>query len=249
MKNKILKKKTIKISFVILSIFLTMISCSNDDTFYYGTIDGRVERALNGEGIASQSVIVMTEKIRGSGIFSSKIMIDSIQVVTDVNGSFSASLVFDEDAFITVIYNGDDNYFGNGIESYFIDEPLIIKADKFIKFKIFVNNTSPFDENDYIHVDFFTRTSNAFRTGIENFGIDNTYHPEEPLPGGGFIGAHEEASWTGTNVNSIVYYSVSETARDFKIRWYKKKNNIRTNGFTNDIPYNINQINSFSFNY
>lgn len=238
-----------KLLYFILPIFLIITNCSSDDV-NYATIDGKVQRAINGNGIADQSVIVMTRKSTGSGLFSTIRELDRKEVVTDINGNFSVALVNDVDAFVTISYLGDEDYFGSGIfRDYSIDEPVIIEVDKFIKFKIFVNNTNPFDENDFIKIDFFAGLSNVVRTGIENFGVENTYHPEEPLPGGGSIGPWEEASWTGTDVNSMVYYSVRETAEDFKIRWYMTKNGIETDGFTNDIPYNIEELNSYSFEY
>lgn len=238
-----------KILYIILPILLIISSCSSDDVDY-ATIDGKVQRALNGNGIANQTIIVMTRKSTGSGLFSTTKELDQKEVITDENGDFSIALINEAGAFVTIVYQGDDDYFGTGIyRDYSIDEPVIIEIDKFIKFKIFVNNTNPLDEDDFIKIDFFAGLSNVVRTGIENFGVENTHHPEEPLPGGGSIGPWEEASWTGTDVNSIVYYSVRETAEYFKIRWYMKKNGIDTEGFTDNIPYNINEVNPFSFEY
>ena len=237
------------ISLLLMFSFLAS-SCSVDDAEYI-TINGKVERSINQDGIENQLVKVMTRKTFGSGWFSYTRVLDSTVVRTDVNGLFSVNLLNDLNAYATVVYHGDDDYLGSGIfRNYPIDEPIIIKTDKFIKFKIFVNNTNPFDENDFIKIDFFAPpSSNVKRTNIENFGIENTHYPAEPLPGGGSIGPYEEASWTGTNVNSIVYYSAPESAQSFKIRWYKNKNGFQTDGFTDDIPYNINLVNSFSFEY
>ncbi|ARV10210.1 hypothetical protein BTO05_11385 [Winogradskyella sp. PC-19] len=77
----------------------------------------------------------------------------------------------------------------------------------------------------------------------------NNHYPADPLPGGGSIGPYDDTSCTGINVNSIVYYSVPESAQSFKVRWYKNKNGIQTDGFTNEIPFNIDIVNSFSFEY
>lgn len=234
-----------KLPHILLPLFLILMGCSSDDDVAYATINGRVERAINGNGVADQSVIVMTRKHTGSGLFSSIKILDRKDVVTDENGNFSVALESDVNAFVTIVHSGDENYSGSPIfRDYPIDEPVIIKTDKFIKFKIFVDNINPVDENDFIKIDFFAGLSNVKRTKIENFGVENTYHPAE-----GNFGAWEETSWTGTNVHSIVYYSVPETATDFKIGWYKRQNDIWTDGFTNDIPYNINQINSYSFEY
>jgi len=238
-----------KISYLLFPIFLILISCSSDDADY-ATINGRVVRAINGNGIPDQSVIVMTRKHTGSGMLSSIKELDRTEVTTDENGDFSVALITEADAFVTVVNQGNDDYSGNAsYVDYPIGAPVIIEVDKFIKFKIFVKNINPIDENDFINIDFFAGLLSVKRTNIENFGVDNTYHPEEQLPGGGSIGAWEETSWTGTNVNSIVYYSVPETAEHFKIRWFMKKNGVESDGFTNDIPYNINQLNPFSFEY
>ena len=222
-----------------------LIGCSDDVD--YVIVNGRVERAVNGDGIADQSVIVMTRVSKGSGFFSYTKELDRKEVVTDPNGDFSVALVNDVDAFVTIIYQGDEDYSGSGIlRDYPINEPVIIKADKFIKFKIFVKNTNPYDENDFIKIDFFAGITQARRTNIENFGIENTHHPADTVYN---TGAWEEASWTGIDVNSIVYYSVPESADRFKIRWYKKKNGIETDGFTDNIPYKIDQVNPYYFEY
>ena len=118
-----------------------------------------------------------------------------------------------------------------------------------LKFKIFVNNTNPFNANDYIYIDFASGNKQSFRTKIENFGIENKKYPAENLPGGGTIGAFEEASWRGVNVNSIVYYNVPENADTHKVYWLKLKNGIETSGVTLEIPHQENQINEFNFDY
>ena len=240
-KNKFKTILTLAVSLLLLST-----SCEKEE-LDYAIINGKVQRYVNGNGIANQSVIVMTKKVNGSSIFSSITDLDRKEVVTDINGNFSISLLSDVDAFISVLYRGNEDYFGSGIaRTYSIDEPLIIEVDKFIKFKIFVKNNNPFDENDFIKIDFFAGLSNEVRTGIENFGIENTY---QPFPSDGLNSAWDEALWTGIDVNSIVYYSVRETATCFKVRWLMKKNNIETNGLTVDIPFDINQVSPFTFNY
>src|SRR5690554_1737340 len=163
-----------KILYIILPILLMISSCSSDDVDY-ATIDGKVQRAINGNGIANQTVIVMTRKSTGSGLFSTTKELDRKEVITDENGNFSIALINEAGAFVTIVYQGDDDYFGTGIyRDYSIDEPVIIEIDKFIKFKIFVNNTNPFDENDFIKIDFFAGLSNVVRTGIENFGVERS---------------------------------------------------------------------------
>ncbi len=239
-----------KITYLILPFFLILFGCSSDNVIDHITLYGKVERAINGDGIPDHLVTVRTRKSHGSGLLGTTEELDSKEVVTDVSGNFSVSLVNEDGAFVTITHIGGENYSSSSTyRDYSIDEPILIKVDKLIKFKISVNNTNPINENDYIKIDFFSGLHQAKRTEIENFGIDNTYHPEEPLPGGGSLGAWEETSWTGIDVNSIVYYSVPETADHFKIRWYMTKNGIETDGFTNDIPYDIEEINSYSFEY
>lgn len=234
-----------KISYVIAAILFVFTSCSIDDDTY-STIEGKLERTINGEGIPNQTITVMTRRLRGTGLLSSNIELDSRDVVTDQNGNFSLSLLSESDAFVTIVYQGDDDYYGGGsFRDYPMNEPVIVKTDKLVKFKIYVNNTNPVDENDFVKVEFFAGIPSVRRTGIENFGNDNTSYPLDTSSSG----VYEETSWTGTDVNSIIYYSVKETAEDFKIQWNIIKDGVETNGFTDNIPYEINQINPFSFDY
>ena len=51
------------------------------------------------------------------------------------------------------------------------------------------------------------------------------------------------------NVNSVIFYSVSEDSQIFKLYWEKKKNGIVEKGVTNEIQNNINIVNEYDFNY
>ena len=201
----------------------------------FAVIEGRVQRAIDETGIANQSVTLITLKDIGSGLLSNREYFEQKTVTTDEDGNFSALMRSEAGAFVSASYSGDEDYYGSGIlRDFSIDEPIIINTDKYIKFKISVTNTDPFDENDFIEIDLYVPGHNVIRTGIENIGVDNT---------------SEETSWTGTNVNSMVYYSVREIADEFKIRWRMVKNGIETTGYTDEIPYDVDQINSFSFDY
>lgn len=207
----------------------------NIDDEDFAVIEGRVQRAIDETGIANQSVTLTTLKDTGSGLLSNREYFEQKTVTTDEDGNFSALMRSEAGAFVSASYSGDEDFYGSGIlRDYSIDEPIIINTDKYIKFKISVTNTDPFDENDFIEIDLYVPGHNVIRTGIENIGVDNT---------------SEETSWTGTNVNSIVSYSVREIADEFKIRWRMVKNGIETTGYTDEIPYDVDQINSFSFDY
>ena len=233
-----------------LIVILAIVSSCSPEEFDYIPINGKILRAVNGEGIANQTLNIMTRKSTGQGLFSSTKIIDSTYIVTDANGNFSSSLIYENDAFVTIVHSGDEDYLGSGIyKNYSINDPIIIEVDKFIKFKINVKNMDPLDENDFIKIDFFAGLANVRRTKIENFGIENTHNPVEMLPGGGSIGPWEEASWNGMNVNSNIYYSVPESADIFKLYWYKRKGGIESEGFTDNIPFTINQTNTFLFAY
>ena len=208
----------------------------NIDDEDFAVIEGRVQRAIDETGIANQSVTLMTTKhIGGSGFLTITKDLELKTVTTDEDGNFSTLMRSEDGAIVSAVYSGDEDYYGSGhFEDYSIDEPIIINAYKYIKFKISVTNTDPFDEYDFIDIDLYVPGNNGIRTGIENIGVDNT---------------SEETSWTGTNVNSIVSYSVREIADEFKIRWRMVKNGIETTGYTDEIPYDVDQINSFSFDY
>lgn len=151
--------------------------------------------------------------------------------------------------FVQVYKEMDDNYSTFELKNFNPTDNIILKVNKFLKFKIFVNNMNPFNENDYIYIDFASGNKQSFRTNIENFGIINIHYPSDITPGAGGTGAFEEASWRGINVNSIVYYNVPENADNHKIVWYKRKNGIETSGVSPEIPFQPNQINEYHFDY
>lgn len=229
----------------VLALFVT--SCSTDEDHI--TLKGRVERELNGEGIPNQKVFLKIMQSKSSGAWAYAVEIDSKEVITDENGEFRITMKNTSNTYVTAYKHMDDNYSSFELASFPIDNDIIIKVDKFIKFKIFVNNTNPFDENDRVLIDFSSGNKQNFRSAIENFGNDNLHYPAENLPGGGSFGAYEVASWTGTSVNSNVYYNVPENADTFKIMSTVKKNGVETTSFTNTIPFEINLINEYHFDY
>ncbi|MCG2611462.1 hypothetical protein LZZ90_08075 [Flavobacterium sp. SM15] len=241
-------KVYIKISVLISALFLILAGCSNDDTNYI-TVKGKVIREANGEGVPNQKLTLRMKKINGTGYWSYTTEIDSKEVITDSNGNFNVAMNSDSNISVSVSKQNDDDYTGIELTNFNPANDIVLKVNKFMKFKIFVNNTSPFDANDYIYISFFSGNNQSVRTKIENFGIANIFYPQDDLPGGGSFEGHDETAWRGVNVNSIVYYNVPENATDTKIFWTKRKNGIETNGFTSDIPYQIDQINEYHFDY
>lgn len=53
----------------------------------------------------------------------------------------------------------------------------------------------------------------------------------------------------GTNVNSIIYYNVPENAEDYNLVCYKYKNGIFNTVVINNIPFHLNLVNEYNFNY
>lgn len=235
-------KKTL----LIFAFSIGLIGCSEDETYF--TVKGRVEREINGEGVSNRTVYLKIDKIHVSGSWSSTTEIDSKQVTTDSDGNFSIAMKDDSHIVITAYTPQDDNY--TSFEANFApNNNVILKVNRFEKFRVFVNNTNPFDSNDYINIDFFSSNVQSFVSEIQNFGIQNIHHPAEILPGGGGTGAYEETAWIGINVNSFVIYNVPENANSHKIFWRKKRNGIQTEGITATIPFQPNQINDYNFNY
>lgn len=233
---------------LIFSIVLFISSCSNDDKFI--TISGRVERASTGEGIDNQVVYLFIGQAHGSGPYGSYYTnIESKQVTTDLNGNFSLTVKSVDRMFVKVSKSPDNIYAGSELKGFNPNDKIILKVQKFLKFKIYVKNVNPFDLNDFININLVSGNVQNFRTKIENFGIENIKYPEENLPGGGTIGAFEDASWRGLNVNSIVHYNVPENAESFSIVAYKKKNGIDNTIVIHNIPFQIDQINTYNFDY
>jgi hypothetical protein len=242
----------VKTIILISVLFLSLMSCTSEESneeSKYITVNGRVEREISGEGVPNQLVILIMKQTHGTGYWSYKTEIDYKQVTTDSEGNFSVSMKNDSNTSLSGFKPQDDNYTQFQLNAVDPNKNILIKINKFIKFKIYVKNTNPFDINDYIYIDFASGSPQSFRTKIENFGEPNKFYPAEVLAGGGIIGAHEDASWKGTNVNSIVYYNVPENADYYKIVWYKQKNGIETKGVSPEIPFQPNQINEYHFNY
>ena len=237
-----------KTSVLIYTLLLFLISCSNEQENFI-TIKGRVEREINGQGISNQKVYLVINQSHGSGYWHYTTKIDSKEIITDLNGNFSVLMKNDYNTFVSVFKSQDDNYTSYELSNFDLNNDIVIKVHKFLKFKIYVNNTNPFDANDKLYINFNSGNNQNFRTKIENFGVQNVQYPAENLPGGGSIGAYEEASWTGINVNSIVYYNVPENANIYKVYWSKRKNMVEAMGFTPDIPFQTNQLNEYYFNY
>lgn len=233
---------------LILGFALFLISCTKDDN--YITVNGRVEREINGEGIANQTVYLTFGQAHGSGQYGTyTTTIESKLVTTDSNGNFSVSVKSADRMFVKVYKEMDDNYSTFELKSFNPSDNIILKVNKFLKFKINVNNANPFDANDGIYIDFVSGNEQSFRTKIENFGVINTHYPSDITPGAGGTGAYEDTSWTGINVNSFVYYNVPENAEFHRVYWNKIKNSISTTGVTPEIPFIENQVNEYQFNY
>lgn len=242
------KNKKMKIIILLSVLFLSLVSCTSEESNYI-TVNGRVEREISGEGVSNQIVYLTMNQYHGTGYWSYKTEIDSKQVTTDANGNFSVSMKNDYNSLVAVFKPQDENYTAFQLFSFEPNKNVILKINKFIKFKIYVNNTNPFDVNDFVSISFASGLPQNFRTKIENLENSNTIHPAEIFPGGGGVGAYEDASWKGTNVNSIVYYNVPENADNHKIVWHKRKNGTETSGVSPEIPFQPNQINEYHFDY
>lgn len=221
---------------LILAIVIFSSSCSNDDK--YITIKGRVERIINGEGIPNQIVNLNISQVH-EGSFGTYISdIESKQVTTDINGNFTANVKYADRMVVGVFKSQDANYATFELKNFNPSENIIIGVHKFVKFKIYVKNINPFDENDSINVNLVSRSVQNFVENIENFGNNNDISSN-----------YLDPSWKGTNVNSIIYYNVPENAEDYNLVCYKYKNGIFNTVVINNIPFHLNQINEYNFNY
>ncbi|WP_291089775.1 hypothetical protein [Flavobacterium sp. BFFFF1] len=233
---------------LLLLILLGAAGCSDDGDNQY-TLTGRLAREVNNEGVANQTVYIQAYEVRDAGnpwAFAERI--DSTTVVSDADGNFRVQIKHPSNGYLRVYTPGDDHY-DSAQYSFDPDEPIVLKVQKYLKFKIAVQTTSPYDENDYVHIDFFAGNVQGFMTEIENFGLPNVSYPAEQLPGGGGTGAWEDTSWKGTNVNSVVYYNVPENAETHKIFSTKIKNGIQVSGVTQEIPFQEDAVNEYVLEY
>ena len=250
MKNQ---AKNLKCIVILIFVMLFSNSCTKSEvseSFYKTKINGKVIREVTNQPVSGITLYLEIVKIYGSGYGSYKETIDVRNVTTDQNGNFEVSLRNSTNTYL-VIRKEFDNIYGaySGGQNFAADQnysniDLTIKLQKFINFKINVKNTAPSNNEDYIDVSFAYHRGQAIRKEILNFGIPNIVYPAQ----GGF-GPRIETAWQGINVNSTIFYSVTEDSQYYKIYWQKRKNGISTQGVTNDIPYDINILNEYSFNY
>jgi hypothetical protein len=246
-------KRRIKSSFLVNSVLLCLIvslisSCAKDDPEYV-TLQGRVVRDVTGEGIPNQRVLLTTNQPMevGNRFYSAEL--DKKEVITDANGDFRMTMKSCPDYFVSVYKFPDDTYqeffLQNSRKTALFDanHNLILRVDKFLKYKIHVQNTAPVDTNDYVDIDIFSGLQES-RTKIENFGSRNTLYPAD-----GDFGAREETSWKGPNVQSIIYYNVPESSSFVKLMWTKRKKGIQSSGFSEELPQDPDQVNAYQFNY
>jgi len=227
---------------LIFVLFFIFQACTEHEDYF--VVKGRLERVINGEGIANQKIKLQVLQHYGSGLLGGKRVIDHKDVNTDANGDFSVLMKDASNIYIFAHTSQTDT--SSGYDGDFAAyDSVNIKINKFIKLKVSVKNTSPVDTNDYISISLYSNTSQNFRTEIENFGVGNIHHPAE----GGGEAAWDESSWIGQNVNSIVYYNVPENSTKVTIVWTKQKNGVETSGVTENIPLQPNQTNHFSFEY
>ncbi|WKV10635.1 hypothetical protein [Marivirga harenae] len=228
--------------FVLLGLFFLFQSCIEDEDYFVA--NGRVERIINRDGVAGQTVKLQVLQYYESGLLGGKREIDHIDVTTDANGNFSALMKDASNISIFAPTKQTDTSSGyDGVfEAY---DSVIIKINRFVKLEVSVKNTSPFDSNDYLHISLFSNTSQNFMTEVENFGVNNIHHPAD---GSGLV-AWDETSWVGKNVNSVVSYNVPENSTEVTIVWTKRKNGVETSGVSENISLQSNQVNSFTFEY
>ncbi|WP_432670915.1 hypothetical protein [Flavobacterium sp. SM2513] len=236
-----------KPTLLFLLFIFTFGACSVDDENFV-TINGRVERDLTGEGIANQRVSIYIYEFHGYGIYTYRVELGSTEVITDDNGNFSFQAKDGERVLFSTSKEQDENYGTSELRSFRLTDSVILKVDKLLKYKIYVNNTTPVDENDFVKVDLNCFFCNTLVTKIENYGVDNVYYPAEN-PGGSGTSAYEETAWYGTNVNSIIYFSVEEGEDQYTLFWHMTKNGISTSGFTENLPVDADQVNEYHFDY
>jgi hypothetical protein len=236
-----------KTTLLFLLFLFILGSCSVDDENFV-TINGRVERNLTGEGIANQRVSIDIFEFRSEGSYTYRVELGATAVITDDHGNFSFQAKDGERVLFSTSKEQDENYGTSAVRSFRLTDSVILKVDKLLKYKVYINNTTPVDENDSVKVDLDCFFCNTLVTKIENYGVDNVYHPAENPDGSG-TGAYEETAWYGTDVNAIIYFSVEEGEDQYQLLWYMSKNGIATSGFTENLPVDADQVNEYHFDY
>ena len=158
-----------KPTLLFLLFIFTFGACSVDDENFV-TINGRVERDLTGEGISNQRVSIDIFEYRSEGNYNYRVELGATEVITDDNGNFSFQAKDGERVLFSTSKEQDENYGTSELRSFRLTDSVILKVDKLLKYKVYVNNTTPVDENDFVKVDLNCFFCNTLVTKIENYG-------------------------------------------------------------------------------
>jgi hypothetical protein len=229
-----------KLIFILVIAFL---GCSADDD--YITVTGTVFYGLTNTLVANSKVVVSTHKINAPGnIWAFLSLVSTTVVKTDENGKFSANVSTDgHNQIIAGIgipktENNDVFYSSYSLSDINDVEIHLLKLEKV---SIYFKNTNPANSDDEGNFNFTQLDGNVSLLNIQNIGNSN----EKYFGIDGF--SYEAIRWKGTNVNSIINYTVRED-KVCSILWKSVKNGVTTEN-TVAVPIVINQINVVTINY
>ena len=233
-----------KIKNLLIVIITCLLSCTNDNNDDYIIVKGRVERSINGVGIPYQNVYLSILKLNESEVVSASSLINSYIAKTDANGNFSISIKNVKNVYCVVEKPRDEYYNSYELTTLNLNNDIILKVNKFIKFKVTVKNINPINENDYVSINFNSGNQQNFIYKIENFGSENFVSPNEEE-----TEQNIPAIWNGINVNSIVYFNVDENAPNFKINSVVRKSGVETSNLTPNLEHFEDKFNEYTFEY
>ena len=244
--------KTIRAWVILLILILS--SCSSKDDVNSIIVYGKLISPITNIGIDDARIHIRAEEHGGSGWFSYSTEIDSYTAATNIDGTFTAILNYENRT--NVISFGMDGTIGpsTGIldskKSFYVSDlfdvdSLVFHARKYEELKIFVKSIDPFDENDSIGISIYQSNTNYLNNvfyNIENIGDSNEIWPSPASDNG------TRPYWIGENIDSIIYGHIQEGA-NYVIRWSVSKNGI-TESFVSDTFSTLsNQLNTFEILY
>ena len=227
------------ISFFISLIFISLQSCSKEETEQTFEVSGQILSTTN-VGIPNIVIEVTTSKVVSGIIFGGGLLdLEKITIKTDQDGNFKTDMRLTDVTIVNIFRLPDNNL-------TLINKTLPIKNSTYINviverfeiLKIIVKNVNPFSQNDRIE---FNEPS-PFLVKRENFGNQN-----EPQVFNQGVGSPENA-WLGINVHSEITYRVNESYQN-NMRISTRKNGIWSTIPKTPIIIVPNQINEYYINY
>lgn len=227
------------ITFLIL-LSLSLGSCKKHSK--HVKVSGKVEHVRTGNGVSNVEIELNTQS-SSPGIFGSITTVhDTKTVITDENGNFSVRMKTEKESSVAIKTEGkDDFYCEDPRQTFSYKSDIIIPAIKWVDTRIHVKNVNPYDENDWVQVRLWANLDALIEfQKVEDYGSE--YKGISLISG-------EFARWEGTDINSTIYFKMTEDVIVPEILWKTRKNGVEKEGRLTIPNFDPDKVNEYTFEF